>query len=583
MKRIILIYMFVIFVFLPDLISGNVYNVSNSSYPSEEAYVAIDQNGEICVVWVEKISSSNHKIYYSIRRNGQWSSPKPLRSDLSAYNSLPHVSKGRNSGFICVWHDESTNQIKLSSFNTNEWSRPIVVSQTGGYHLRYPKVAAGHNKITAAWEKGNPLRPEIFTKTYYGKWGGIINVSKTASWTSKECDVYMSSTGKSYVVWREKKLINDVAHYYVMMNIDNGSGGWGNSFYVTDGNTHPYKPVVAVNDYGSIMVGYYLTDRASYYTSLKIKGDWLDPVPVGDRGDHHEHDYYYVDACAYKSSFLFIFRDVGYNIRYAVWNGSEWEDKKLTENGYTYHPSIDYSPLVGIVAAWTDRRENDVMVTIFNDETEPPEPEPNKPPVAQFVIDKEEGLYPLRVNFNAEPSYDPDGKIVKYEWTFGDGSSGTGKVITHTYKNKGVYIPVLKVTDDDGASSTNSSYTINVYGPQPPINFKYEKIENRNLFFSEYVYKITWDKNPKNKEIGSNIISYQLYRKGDNNKWQLFYTVKANEHNEVYDRTLGQNNLTYQYAVKGIDDSGRESDLTYVSTQTTLNNCRINDKEDKNK
>ena len=52
-------------------------------------------------------------------------------------------------------------------------------------------------------------------------------------------------------------------------------------------------------------------------------------------------------------------------------------------------------------------------------------------------------------------SYDPDGRIVKYEWDLnGDGDFGTdGSSHSFTYTRAGDYTPALKVTDNDGNSS----------------------------------------------------------------------------------------------------------------------------------
>lgn len=61
-------------------------------------------------------------------------------------------------------------------------------------------------------------------------------------------------------------------------------------------------------------------------------------------------------------------------------------------------------------------------------------------------------------HFNGSLSFDPDGTIVSYEWEFGDGTSGTGSEVSHSYGSRGCYIVRLTVTDDDGASDTGFAF-----------------------------------------------------------------------------------------------------------------------------
>lgn len=57
------------------------------------------------------------------------------------------------------------------------------------------------------------------------------------------------------------------------------------------------------------------------------------------------------------------------------------------------------------------------------------------------------------VNFDALSSNDLDGKITKYIWDFGDGSSSEGIQVKHIYKQNGTYRVSLKVIDDSEAEN----------------------------------------------------------------------------------------------------------------------------------
>jgi len=93
------------------------------------------------------------------------------------------------------------------------------------------------------------------------------------------------------------------------------------------------------------------------------------------------------------------------------------------------------------------------------------------PPVAVISVSPPAGHPPLTILLNAEGSYDPDGQIQSYKWTFGDGQSQTHNYpinFEHTYIEVGIYNLVLEVTDDDGLSSSNST-TIQVGENNAPV------------------------------------------------------------------------------------------------------------------
>jgi len=86
----------------------------------------------------------------------------------------------------------------------------------------------------------------------------------------------------------------------------------------------------------------------------------------------------------------------------------------------------------------------------------------NARPVARFSATPVEGKAPLTVHFDASASYDPDGRIVKFHWDFGDRTRGVGTPICHTFHSAGVYTVSLVVVDDKGAASTPWQEVINV-------------------------------------------------------------------------------------------------------------------------
>lgn len=75
---------------------------------------------------------------------------------------------------------------------------------------------------------------------------------------------------------------------------------------------------------------------------------------------------------------------------------------------------------------------------------------PNQPPVAA-TGGPYSGAAAQELHFDGSASVDPDGDIVSYDWDFGDGTIGTGPVVTHAYATGGTYPVTLTVRDGSGA------------------------------------------------------------------------------------------------------------------------------------
>lgn len=79
----------------------------------------------------------------------------------------------------------------------------------------------------------------------------------------------------------------------------------------------------------------------------------------------------------------------------------------------------------------------------------------NQKPIADATSSLISGVAPLTVNFDAYGSYDPDGGIESYEWSFSDGTSGYDPEVSKCFELPGTYTVELIVTDDQWATDTD--------------------------------------------------------------------------------------------------------------------------------
>jgi len=93
------------------------------------------------------------------------------------------------------------------------------------------------------------------------------------------------------------------------------------------------------------------------------------------------------------------------------------------------------------------------------------------PPKAVISSSAAAGPAPLTVSFDGSGSTATNATIASYAWSFGDGASGIGAIVSHVYASAGTYNAALTVTDSKGQTSqvnTPIIVTAPVVNNKPP-------------------------------------------------------------------------------------------------------------------
>jgi hypothetical protein len=99
-----------------------------------------------------------------------------------------------------------------------------------------------------------------------------------------------------------------------------------------------------------------------------------------------------------------------------------------------------------------------------------PQEESNHHPTADGTVGEPyKAFIGEELHFNGSRSYDRDGKIVLWHWSFGDGTSANGTTVTHIYTTEGTYQVSLTVTDNDGATDTYTTVARIKQPNRPPF------------------------------------------------------------------------------------------------------------------
>ena len=115
---------------------------------------------------------------------------------------------------------------------------------------------------------------------------------------------------------------------------------------------------------------------------------------------------------------------------------------------------------------------------------------PNGAPVPSFIVTPTPVTTLTPVTFDASATRDEGtqcGSRCIYSWDFGDGSSGTGMVVTHEFRNPATYVVRLTVTDARGQSVTTSQTVTVAATPAPTAEFTWSPAAPRagqDIFFN---------------------------------------------------------------------------------------------------
>ena len=114
---------------------------------------------------------------------------------------------------------------------------------------------------------------------------------------------------------------------------------------------------------------------------------------------------------------------------------------------------------------------------------------PASTPTAVFTYSPTAVSANLPINFDASSSQpgSTTGQIVSYNWTFGDGTTGTGRTVTHTYASGNNFAVTLTVTNDRGLSASSTQQLGVGSGALPTPSFTFSPqapAVNEPVFFN---------------------------------------------------------------------------------------------------
>ena len=151
-------------------------NISPDGQSASSPQVAMDVNGDAIITW-EQWDGSNLQIFMSEYRNGVWTHPSGLNDHINPNGILgafvPQVAMDDNSDAIITWvQGDHTGkwQIFMSEYRNGAWTHPNWRTDKispDGQNASRPQVAMGNNgDAIITWDQSDGTNLQIFMMEY---------------------------------------------------------------------------------------------------------------------------------------------------------------------------------------------------------------------------------------------------------------------------------------------------------------------------------------------------------------------------------------------------------------------------------
>jgi PKD repeat protein len=530
-------------------------NVSNSSsWASWYPRVAVDGEGNVNVVWAEIYGTGNGDVFFSrmTKSSGAWSAPVNLSESGRVWSDTLMACSCDLDGsgnLYVLW--AAQNAIMLRIRSSGDWSDVGQIASGSG--LDGARIAAtGGGDLFCTWWSSDGT---IYTRARVnGSWEGALQVSEGGR-RSKFPDIGVGS-GQAMVCWVEKS--GDVYQAaYAVRSTGYGSSWSSGARVAPSANSQQHTVVEYAGGSTPHIVFTPVTDPDRIVQHCAWTGSGFgSPQNISDETMLH------YPSLAERSGKLCAVWQVGsYGAGQAVYQnvyqGGSWSGQSALPgtSGCTFcDVDIDPSGFANVV--WDAGGEIYYLLGGAGGGGS----SSNRAPVADFSFSPTTGIAPLTVSFDASASYDPDGSVVGYAWVFGDGTTGAGRTIDHTFQTRGHFPVKLTVVDNLGKPGSTIK-TIPVLGLFAPLNVLWTAHTDRGLFQSRTVNQVTWTYNPANDAVAA-VALYKIYRKKMDDEGSYTYLGEVDGTVFSYNDTKLAAGATYLYAVTSLDAEGHESPLS---------------------
>ena len=264
-----------------------------------QSQVAMNDAGDVVVVWRQKDGNGNNQIYKAERHDGSWSGPADLSEHLSLAGTdafEPQVAINAAGDVVVVWRQKDGNgegHVYKAERHDGSWSTPansddyLSVAGTSAYEPQLALNDAGDAVVVWRQKDGSADIQTYKAERHDGSWSKPANLGdhlSVAGTDAEEAQVAMNADGDAVVVWTQ-----DDGSYWQTYKAERHDGSWSTPANLADrlslAGSHTSDPQVALNAAGDAVVVWQQYDGngvQQIYKAERHSGNWILPANLDD-------------------------------------------------------------------------------------------------------------------------------------------------------------------------------------------------------------------------------------------------------------------------------------------------------------
>jgi hypothetical protein len=312
-------------------------NISNTSAYSRYPRIALDEEGNINLIW-EDASQGNWEIFFSrsTDKGNSWAPIINLSNNLSL-SGLNDIAVDNSGNLNVVWEDDSSGNFDIyyscSTDDGTSWSQMKNISYTWR-NSYWPNMAIDRSgNINVVWQDQSTGYREVFfgRSTDKGQtWNPCKNISMTIA-QSRPWSIATDNSGYIYVVWYDETA--GKSDIYFRSSADGGIS-WSLAKNLSNNSGDSEKPIIAIDNKGNLNVVWWdETPGISeiYFCRSIDKGvSWSDVINVSNTAGSSSNPNLAIDSAENLNVVwednTYGYRDIFYSR--SIDNGTSWSTRQ---------------------------------------------------------------------------------------------------------------------------------------------------------------------------------------------------------------------------------------------------------------